>query len=63
MPVRNKSEFYDGFGGSSKDDVFPSPKPAKVSLKRPKSSSTVSSNKLKKLAPITPKVSESFPKT
>lgn len=53
--VKNKSEFYDGLGGSSKEDIFPSPKPTKVSLKRQKSSSTVSSNKLKKLAPITTK--------
>lgn len=53
--VRSKSEFYDGLGGSSKDDIYPSPKQAKLSLKRQKSSSTVSSSKLKKLAPIVTK--------
>lgn len=52
IPRTRNAEFYDGLGGSSKEDLFPSPKPAQVSLKRPKSTSSISSNKMKKLAPI-----------
>ncbi|GLV40096.1 no poles [Carabus blaptoides fortunei] len=40
---------YNGFGGHSKEDRFPTPKPMKSGIKRPKTS-IVSSNKLRKLA-------------
>ncbi|CAH1163838.1 unnamed protein product [Phaedon cochleariae] len=42
---------YNGLGGSSKEDIYPSPKPIQTGLKRNKTSSTISSNKFRKLAP------------
>ncbi|KAJ8916316.1 hypothetical protein NQ315_005011 [Exocentrus adspersus] len=47
----NSDVVYNGLGSSSKEDVFPSPKPPQTGLKRHKSSSSISSNKFKKLAP------------
>lgn len=54
LPSTSKSEYYDGMGGSSKEDIYPVPKPFKVSSKRPKSSSS-GSHKMKKLAPLNTK--------
>lgn len=49
MKVSNGTYNYDGLGGHSKEDNFPSPKPV-IGLKRSKST-TVSSSKFRKLAP------------
>ncbi|XP_072389144.1 uncharacterized protein [Diabrotica undecimpunctata] len=43
---------YDGLGGTSKRDIFPSPKKQQTGMKRTKSGSSISSNKFKKLAPL-----------
>ncbi|KAG5876093.1 hypothetical protein JTB14_020380, partial [Gonioctena quinquepunctata] len=47
--ARNLDVSYNGLGGSSKDDVYPSPKPAQTGLKRQKSSTAISSVKFRKL--------------
>ncbi|CAH0552071.1 unnamed protein product [Brassicogethes aeneus] len=41
---------YNGFGGTSKDDFYPSPKPTTTSLKRHKSQTHVPSSKFRKLS-------------
>ncbi|KAJ8949372.1 hypothetical protein NQ314_008232 [Rhamnusium bicolor] len=51
LPSNKNQVNYDGLGGSTKDDIFPSPKPAQTGLKRHKSSSVISSSKFRKLAP------------
>ncbi|KAG5872566.1 hypothetical protein JTB14_033983 [Gonioctena quinquepunctata] len=47
--ARNLDVSYNGLGGSSKDDIYPSPKPAQTGLKRQKSSTAISSVKFRKL--------------
>lgn len=46
---RKNDVTYDGFGGSSKDDIFPSPQKISVGSKRPKTLKTTSA-KFKKLS-------------
>ncbi|KAJ8983374.1 hypothetical protein NQ317_010467 [Molorchus minor] len=51
----NTGAVYNGLGSTSKEDIFPSPKPAPSGLKRPKTSSSISSSKFRKLAPAASK--------
>lgn len=47
----NKDVVYNGLGSSSEEDIFPLPRPSQTNMKRPKSSSSISSSKFRKLAP------------
>ncbi|XP_018567295.1 E3 ubiquitin-protein ligase TRAIP-like [Anoplophora glabripennis] len=51
----NHEVVYNGLGGSSREEVFPSPKPTQTGLKRHKSGSAISSSKFRKLAPTATK--------
>ncbi|XP_023024574.2 TRAF interacting protein no poles [Leptinotarsa decemlineata] len=48
-PSRN-DVYYNGLGGSAKEDLYPSPKPVQTGLKRSRSNTTVSARKFKKLS-------------
>ncbi|KAJ8962846.1 hypothetical protein NQ318_001246 [Aromia moschata] len=55
LPTNTSGISYNGLGGTSKEDVYPTPKPRETGLKRPKSCATLTSNKFRKLAPTATK--------